>query len=76
MSLSQSKEKSDGCLTLNGGFINDEKWTLEIYVEVELTGFSDRLNIVGEGEGEIEDDSSMTNDPFLEVLHLSNLLFS
>lgn len=41
---------------------------------MELAGLSDGLNVEGEGEGEIEDDSRMTNVPFLEVMHLFNLL--
>lgn len=61
-------------MTLGGSSWNEEKWTLEIYLELELTDLSDGLDVDGEGEGEIEDDSSMTNGPFLEVMHLFNLL--
>lgn len=59
---------------MGGSSGNGERWTLEIYLKLELTGLSDGLNIKSEGEGEIEDDSSMTNGPFLEVMHLFNLL--
>ena len=45
-------------------------------LEVELTGGSDGLNVEGEREREIEDDSSMTNGPFLEVMHPFNLLLT
>lgn len=43
---------------------------------MEGTGLRDGLNVESEGEGEIEDDSSMTNGPFLEVMHLFNLLLT
>lgn len=45
-------------------------------MRMKLTGLSDGLNVESEGEGEIEDDSSVTNGPFLEVMHLFNLLLS
>jgi len=45
-------------------------------LKVELAVFNDGLNVEGEGEREIEDDSSMTNGPFLEVMHLFNLLLT
>lgn len=61
---------------MGDGSGNEEKWTLEIYLEVEVTGFSDELNVEDEGEGEIEDDSTMTNGLFLEVIHLFNLLLT
>lgn len=67
--LQQSKKRE-------GGSGNKEKWTPEIYLEVELAGLSDGLTVEGEGEGEIEDDSYMTNGPFLEVMHLFNLLLT
>lgn len=63
-------------MTLGGGSGNEETWALEIYVEIELTDLSDGLNVESEGEGEIEDDSSVTNGPFLEVMHLFNLLLT
>lgn len=63
-------------MTLGGGSGNEETWTLEIYLEIELTGLSDGLNVESEGEEEIEDDSSVTNGPFLEVMHLFNLLLT
>lgn len=68
------KERRDKALTLSGGSGNKEKWTLEIYFKAEMTGLSDGLNVKDEGEGEIENDSSMTNGPFLEIMHLLNLL--
>lgn len=61
---------------MGDGSGNEEKWTLEIYLEVELTGLSDGVNAEDEGEGEIEDDSTMTNGLFLEVVHLFNLLLT
>lgn len=63
-------------MTLGGGSGNEETWPLEIYLETELTDLSDGLNVENEGEGEIEDDSSVTNGPFLEVMHLFNLLLT
>lgn len=39
-------------------------------------GLSDGLNVEGEGKGEIEDDSSVINGPFLEVIYLFNLLLT
>lgn len=35
-----------------------------------------RIGCKGEGKGEIEDDSKMTNCPFFEVIHLFNLLLT
>lgn len=55
---------------------NEEKWTLEIYLEVEVTGLSDEQNVKDEGEGKIEDDFTMTNGLFFEVMHLLNLLLT
>lgn len=63
-------------MTLGGGSGNAEKWAPEICLEIELTGLRDGLNVDSEGEGEIEDDSSMTDGPFLEVMHLFNLLLT
>lgn len=63
-------------MTLDGDRGNKEKWTLEIYLEVELIGLNDGLNIEGEGEGQIENDCSMTNGPFLEIMHLFNLILT
>lgn len=63
-------------MTLGCDSGNEEKWMSEIYLEVELTGLSDGLSVEGEGEGEIEDDSSMTNGPFFEVMHLFNFLLT
>lgn len=63
-------------MTLGCDSGNEEKWTSEIYLEVELTGLSDGLSVEGEGEGEIEDDSSMTNSLFFEVMHLFNFLLT
>lgn len=61
---------------MGDGSGNEEKWTLEIYLEVKVTGLSDELNVEDEGEGEIKDDSTMTNGLFLEVMHLFNLLLT
>lgn len=61
---------------MGDGSGNKEKWTLKTYLEVKLTGLGDGLNVEGKGEGEIEDDSSMTNGPFLEVMHLFTLLLT
>lgn len=47
---------------------------LEIYFKVEMTGHGDGLKVKNEGEAEIETDSTMTNGPFLGVMHLLNLL--
>lgn len=63
-------------MTLGSGSGSEEMWALEIYVRMELTGLRDELNVESEGEGEIEDDSSVTNGPFLEVMHLFNLLLT
>lgn len=47
---------------------------LEIYFKVEMTGLGDGLDVKDKGEAEIENDSTVTNGPFLGVMHLLNLL--
>lgn len=70
------QERRNRGLTSEGGSGNEEKWTPEIYLEVDLTGISDGLHVEGGGEGEIEDDFSMINGRFLEFMHLFNLVLT